>query len=57
MRSDQIRLLYLTLFDSTLLYSTLNVITHSVGWVGGVVLGDYNTTLVNSRLGWTRLWQ
>ena len=20
-------------------------------------LGDYNTTLVNSRLGWTRLWQ
>ena len=24
---------------------------------GGVVLGDYNTTLVNSRLGWTRLWQ
>ena len=35
----------------TLPYSTLNVITHSgVGW-GGVMWGDYNTTLVNSRLG------
>ena len=22
-----------------------------------MVLGDYNITLVNSRLGWTRLWQ